>query len=127
MPAITSVLRGGISLVLVPLHGLGKDQVEGARNDEFGVEAYYVDEHPHDSNTNILMQHLRTFSTEEAAENTIILYVLPNSLKPFVYSQSNKRYDNEWYILFQDLSKRGLINLMAIDEAYAVEQAGRSF
>ena len=35
----------GVTLVLVPLHGLGSDQVEKATVPEHRIEAYYVDEH----------------------------------------------------------------------------------
>jgi hypothetical protein len=64
--------------VLVPLHGLGSDQVESAENDDFGVEAYYIDEHRF-ANAKSLQDRLKHYSNEEAEQNTIILYVSPNS------------------------------------------------
>eukprot|EP00956_Cyclotella_meneghiniana_P015563 scaffold23905_cov26-Cyclotella_meneghiniana.AAC.2 len=45
VPLTVSVLRGGVTLVLVPLHGLGSDQVDKATVPEHGIEAYYVNEH----------------------------------------------------------------------------------
>ena len=55
---IRRTVRGGIALILVPLHGLGSDQVEKAAIEDKGVEAYYIDEH---RNTNAKM--LRVFSS----------------------------------------------------------------
>ena len=116
VPLITSVIKGGVSLVLVPLHGLGSDQVDKATVQECGIEAYYVDEHRF-AHAKSLMKRLKSFSVDEAKECTIVLYVSPTSLKP----------DSDWAEIFADLAERGLINLLAIDEAHSIEQAGRSF
>jgi superfamily II DNA helicase RecQ len=124
IPAITAILRSGISIVLVPLHGLGSDQVESAENYDFGVEAYYVDEHRF-ANAKSLQDRLKHYSKEEAEENTIILYVSLNSIRE--YSNSEKKRKNDWFPIFYSLAKGGLISLLAIDEAHAVEQADRSF
>jgi hypothetical protein len=45
VPHVTSALRRGISIILVPLHGLGSDQVEHNISEDNNIEAYYVDEH----------------------------------------------------------------------------------
>ena len=45
VPLTTSIIRTGVTLVLVPLHGLGSDQVDKATVLDHGVEAYYIDEH----------------------------------------------------------------------------------
>ena len=116
VPLVTSVIKGGVSLVLVPLHGLGSDQVDKATVEEHGVEAYYVDEHRF-ANAKALMQRLKTLSIDESKQCTIILYVSPTSLKP----------ESDWVHLFADLASNGLISLLAIDEAHSIEQAGRSF
>ena len=118
IPLATSVLRGGIALILVPLHGLGSDQVEKAAIPDKGVEAYYVDEH-RNTNAKALHNRLSAFTTEEADHATIILFVSPSSLK--------SKSKSEWNPLFHQLASDGLIRLIAIDEAHAVEQAGRSF
>ena len=116
VPLTVSVLRRGITLVLVPLHGLGSDQVDKATVPAHGIEAYYVDEHKF-SHAKMLEQRLRAYSEEEADHNSIIIFASPNSLS----SGSN------WYKLFQELAKDGLIRTVAIDEAHEVEQSGRSF
>ena len=116
IPLATSALRGGISLIMVPLHGLGSDQVDKAAIESKGVEAYYLDEHRHE-NAKILHDRLSAFTLDEANESTIILFVSPSSLKP----------TSPWMPLFHQLATDGLITLLAIDEAHAIEQAGRSF
>jgi hypothetical protein len=123
VPAITSALRGGVSIILVPLHGLGSDQVESAENNQFGIEAYYVDEH-HFSNAKMLQGRLKLYSKQEAEESTIILYVSPNSIRE--YTDSTRKHRNPWFPIFYSLAKEGIISLLAIDEAHAVEQAGQS-
>jgi superfamily II DNA helicase RecQ len=39
VPLTTSIIRTGVTLVLVPLHGLGSDQVDKATVLDHGVEA----------------------------------------------------------------------------------------
>ena len=116
VPLVTSVIKGGVSLVLVPLHGLGSDQVDKATVEELGVEAYYVDEHRF-SNAKALMKRLKSLTLKETKECTIILYVSPTSLNP----------ESDWVHIFADLASDGFISLLAIDEAHSIEQAGRSF
>ena len=45
VPLTTSYIRKGVTICLVPLHGLGSDQVEKAASETLHLEAYYVDEH----------------------------------------------------------------------------------
>ena len=42
VPLTVALLRTGISIIIVPLHGLGSKQVEKSNILELGVEAYYV-------------------------------------------------------------------------------------
>eukprot|EP00956_Cyclotella_meneghiniana_P018449 scaffold30718_cov36-Cyclotella_meneghiniana.AAC.1 len=116
VPLITSVIKGGVSLVLVPLHGLGSDQVDKATVEEHGVEAYYIDEHRF-ANAKALMDRLKSLTAEEAGERTIILYVSPTSLNP----------ESDWVEIFGKLATDGFITHLAIDEAHSIEQSGRSF
>eukprot|EP00956_Cyclotella_meneghiniana_P017130 scaffold27608_cov73-Cyclotella_meneghiniana.AAC.4 len=57
VPLTVSVLRGGVVLVLVPLHGLGSDQVDKVSVPDHGIEAYYVDEHKY-GNARLLEKRL---------------------------------------------------------------------
>jgi hypothetical protein len=45
VPLTIATLRCGITIVLVPLLGLGSDQVKKASREERGISAYHVDEH----------------------------------------------------------------------------------
>ena len=45
VPLTVTIIRGGVILILVPLHGLGSNQVNKATSTEHGIEAYFVDEH----------------------------------------------------------------------------------
>jgi len=49
VPLTVALLRTGISITLVPTHGLGSDQVVKSNITELGVEAYYVNEHKQSS------------------------------------------------------------------------------
>ena len=49
VPLTVSILRGRVTLILVPLHGLGSDQVDKATVPEHGVEVYYVDKHKYEN------------------------------------------------------------------------------
>lgn len=116
MPLTVSVLRGGVTLILVPLHGLGSDQVDKATVPEHGIEAYYLDEHKH-QNAKMLEKRLKAYTNEEAKHNSILLFASPNSL----------RGGSSWMKVISLLAADGLIRTVAIDEAHEVEQSGRSF
>eukprot|EP00956_Cyclotella_meneghiniana_P031331 scaffold81936_cov56-Cyclotella_meneghiniana.AAC.2 len=116
VPLTVTILRGGITLILVPLHGLGSDQVDKAASSEHGIEAYYVDEHKYDD-AKVLEERLSHYSAEESEHNSILLFASPNSLKD----------GSRWIKLFRQLAVDGLIKTVAIDEAHEIEQSGRSF
>jgi superfamily II DNA helicase RecQ len=88
------------------------------------LEAYYVDEHRF-SNAKMLQGRLKLYSKQEAEESTILLYVSPNSIHE--YTDSTRKHRNPWFPIFYSLAKEGVISFLAINEACAVEQAGRSF
>eukprot|EP00956_Cyclotella_meneghiniana_P038992 scaffold163785_cov37-Cyclotella_meneghiniana.AAC.2 len=69
VPLTVSILRGGVTLVLVPLHGLGSDQVDKATVPEHGIEAYYIDEHKFD-NAKSLQDRLDVNSEEKADQKS---------------------------------------------------------
>ena len=112
-----ALLRNGVAIILVPLHGLGSDQVEKANLPSSGVEAYYVSEHKN-ADASALRKRLHSYSLDEAEEVTIILFVSPSSLS----------HESPWFInVFSTLARRDLISIFCIDEAHSLEQAGRSF
>ena len=117
IPLTVSLIRNGISIVLVPLHGLGSNQVKKANIPEYGVEAHYVDEHKY-ADADALQRRLLKMTKAELQENTVILFISPNSLG----------HDSAWYKdVLTKLSKRGAISSICIDKAHSIEQSGRSF
>ena len=118
VPLTTSILRGGVTLVLVPLHGLGSDQVEKATVSDHNVEAYYIDEHKAAS-AKILERRLQTYSVDcdERDHSSIIVFASPNALKK----------GSRWLRMFDDIGQKDLISMVAIDEAHEVHQSGRNF
>eukprot|EP00956_Cyclotella_meneghiniana_P004344 scaffold5306_cov67-Cyclotella_meneghiniana.AAC.16 len=106
VPLTVSAMRGGVTLVLVPLHGLGSDQVDKASVPDQGIEAYYVDEHKY-GNAKLLEKRLQLYSEEEADENSILIFASPNSL----------REGSGWMKSFSSLAERGLIRTVAIDKS----------
>jgi len=65
IPQTVASLRGGVAIVLVPLIGLGSDQVEKSTVVEHNVEAYHADEHK-GRDGDALRQRLRAMTEGEA-------------------------------------------------------------
>ena len=117
VPQTIAFIRGGISVILVPLIGLGCHQVDKASSyAQHNVEAYHVDEH-HGDDAKLLRKRLNCMSKEEAQDIAIMLYVSPQKLKAH----------SDWVHLLNNLAEKGLISLFCIDEAHYIQQAGRSF
>ncbi|KAL3759766.1 hypothetical protein ACHAWU_007510 [Discostella pseudostelligera] len=109
-----SSLLGGVTISLVPLLGLGADQVNKYNNRYCGFEAYHVDEF-RDTYAKGLLERLDRYTYSEFS--SILLYVSPSSL----------RKDSIWYSKFQQLAKRGAISAFCIDECHSVVQNYDSF
>jgi len=109
-------LKSGVTITLVPLIGLGSDQVTKSRNPNHYVEAYHLDEQSSESSRE-LSKRLNSLHQTEANNCTIFLYVSPRALQMELY----------WLKLLEKLARRGYLRLICIDEAHAIEQEGRSF
>jgi len=70
VPQTIAFFRGGISVTLVPLIGLGCHQADKSSVAEHNLEAYHVDEY-HGEDAKRLCKRLNGMSTEEAKEITI--------------------------------------------------------
>ena len=116
IPLTISTLRRGISLVMVPLLGLGSDLREKSHGAGTNIESYHVDEH-HGEDATMLKRRLSSYDEEEAEDVSIILFISPQALG----SKSH------WFEFFKGLAKENLISLLCIDEAHAIEQQGRHF
>jgi len=104
VPQATAVLRKGVAIIVVPLHGLGSDQVEKANIPDQGIEAYYVDEHKR-ADACMLRDRLLSLTKYELDHSSIILFVSPNALAA----------DSPWYTdVFMKLAKRGFLSFFAL-------------
>ena len=104
VPQATALLRKGVAIILVPLHGLGSDQVEKANNLDQGIEAYYVDEHKR-ADAFMLRDRLLSLTKDELDHTSIILFVSPNALAA----------ESPWYTdVFMKLAKHGFLSLFVL-------------
>ena len=109
-------MRRGVTIIQVPLLGLGTDQVAKAIHVDGNIEAYHVDEFKgRDGNT--LRTRLIQADEEQLQRLSIILFMSPRSLLP----------DSDWSEVLTDLAKRGHINTMVVDEAHQVNLHGEGY
>jgi superfamily II DNA helicase RecQ len=106
--ASATILRG-ITLVLVPLLGLGCDQVAKAFRLEQRVEAYHLNEH---RGPDYITLRDRLLKIRKKRSQSIILFTSPQALKKH----------SLWHPVFKALFSRQLFSLMVIDEAHCVER-----
>jgi superfamily II DNA helicase RecQ len=111
--ASVTILRG-ITLVLVPLLGLGCDQVAKAFCLEQRVEAYHLDEH---QGPDYITLRDCLLKIKKKRSQSIILFTSPQALKKH----------SLWHPVFKALFSRQLFSLMVIDKAHYVEHQGLSF
>ena len=110
-----TITRRGVAFIMVPLVGLGTDQVEKASLSEHGIELYHIDEHKkHDEKR--LMRRLLSATHDELKYCRIMAFIGPGTV-----------LDPKWGRMWETLARRGFISYFCIDEAHEVEQSGRSF
>jgi superfamily II DNA helicase RecQ len=102
-----STLLRGITLVVVPLLGLGCDQVAKAHRLRYNVEAYHLDENRGEDQLAI---QTRLLSITHLHHQSIILFTLPQSLKE----------GSSWAPLLKRLAKKKLFTLLVLDEAHTI-------
>ena len=108
------MLLHGVSIVLVPLLGLGSDQVSKANNQEQNVEAYHLDElRGQDFHT--LCERLMIVPHQRITDQTIILYTSPQSLAK----------TSPWFPTIECLVRHGCISSFTGDEAHEIVRVGR--
>ena len=79
IPHIVGVLRQAVCIYLVPLIGLGSDQVERATVIEHNLELYHVDEHKNEDAW-LLISRLEHMTKEEAKHVTNKLFLGLNAM-----------------------------------------------
>ncbi len=116
IPLTIGLLQTGVTLSMVPLVGLGSDQVNKISNDDNLIEANYLNEHRGDDGK-ALRDCLLALNEQEAGHVSIFLYALPQSLQVSTF----------WYQCLLTLSSCNMIWLIVIDEAHTIAQDGHSF
>ena len=79
IPQIVGSLRRGVCIYLVPLIGLGSDQVERATVIEHNIKPYHVDEHKNKDAWQ-LITYLLQMTPDKAKYATIALFLGPNAM-----------------------------------------------
>ena len=120
-PLTVAAMRRGVAIILVPLIGLGSDQVAKASRADHNIEAYHIDEHK-GPNAYALRERYRAYNKEESKHVIILSFINPQSLK-----RDPSKPNRGWFQTFSDLAEQDLISLICINEAHTVEQCGRSF
>ena len=108
----SSVIMRGVTITLVPLVGLGSDQVEKAVVIEKNVEGYHVDEHKY-SDAYLLRQRIDLLTEDELWNRAVTLFISPQGLKT----------GSPWLEVIKTLTRRNHLSLFVIDEAYSIEQS----
>jgi superfamily II DNA helicase RecQ len=114
MQGMSSMIKG-ITIVMVPLLGLGSDmESKCTTTANANVEAYHLDEYRF-HHASILCNHLNNYSRKE--KTSIILLVSPQQL-------TKKSY---WYRVLLSLASRGCVSAVCIDEAHSTVHNYESF
>jgi superfamily II DNA helicase RecQ len=110
-----AILLQGITLFVIPLLGLGCDQVTKAHHHHFKVKAYHLDENRGEDQLAI---QRRLLSITLRHPQSIVLFTSPQSLKEA----------SSWSPLLLKLAGRKLFTLLVCNEAHdTVPLHGRSF
>jgi hypothetical protein len=117
VPLTIATLRCGITIFLVPLLGLGSDQVKKASREERGIRAYHVDEH-RGADGVLLRDWLMNMTDDECETSTTILFISPQSLSDHVNPKTNINVPSPWLTCIRKLALKDRISLMCIDEAF---------
>ena len=116
IPLSIGSLQTRVTLLMVPLVGLGSDQVNNSRNSNNLIEAYHLNKN-RGRDGYALRSRLLSLHPREAECVSIFLYASPQSLKDGSF----------WYKCLIELAPKNLIQLICIDEAHSVAQDGRNF
>ena len=84
IPLTAGSLLTRVIITLVPLVGLGSNQVSKSTNDSSFIEAYHVNEHRGPDAT-LLKKSLLSITDAEANNVSIFLYMSPQSLQPNLF------------------------------------------
>jgi hypothetical protein len=106
-------LQGGVTLTMVPLVGLGSDQVTKSSNKINKIESYHLDEH-RGIDGNLLRDCLLSLNRNEAYYIAILLYASPQSPQVGLF----------WFHCLSILASWDMLRLIVINEAHSVALDG---
>jgi superfamily II DNA helicase RecQ len=116
IPLTIGLLQTRVTLSVVPLVGLGSDEVNKSSNDDNLIETDHLDKH-RGIDGKVLRDCLLSLNEQEANHVSIFLYASPQSLQVGTF----------WCQCLLTLSSRNMIWLIVIDEAHTVAKDGCSF
>jgi superfamily II DNA helicase RecQ len=116
VPMTVGSLQMGVTLTMVPLVGLGSDQVNKCQSKEREIEGYHLDENRGEDGI-LLRSRLLALTDRDANSLSIFLYASPQSLS----------VGSMWHRTLMTLSSKSFIRLIVIDEAHCIAQDGRDF
>ena len=105
---------------MVPLPGLGSDQVKKSTWFEKGIKAYHAHEH-HCEDVRLLCSWLMNMPKEEIDSTTTILFISSQSLTDQLNETTGVTRLSIWLTAIRKLAQKGHISLMCIDEAHFIE------
>lgn len=109
-------MRRGVSIIQVPLLGLGTDQVAKAIRVDVNIEAWHIDEF-RGPNGRALRRRLMAYTQDQRDNLSIILYMSPRSLLP----------GSDWMPVLRHLATQDFISLLCVDEAHMATLHGSGF
>ena len=107
VPLTVAAIRRGVNVVLVPLIGLGSDQVEKASIPGQNYEAYHFDEHKY-NDAKALRSRILGMDKAEAENVTIVGFLSPQALTS----------SSSWFLMLKKLASRGLISSITIESPH---------
>ena len=113
----TASILKGITIVMVPLIGLGSDQAQKCnivRDNNICVESYHLDEFKN-NNALELRERLHEYTREE--KTAIIVFVSPQQLTKF----------SLWRPVLMSLAQRGCVSAVCVDEVHCTVHNYESF
>jgi superfamily II DNA helicase RecQ len=116
IPLTVGSLQGGVTLTMVPLIGLGSDQVTKSSNEINNIESYHLDEHC-GIDGHLLRDLLLSLNRNEASYVLIFLYASLQSLQVGTF----------WFQCLSILASHDMLRLIVINEAHSIAQDGQNF
>ena len=101
VPLTLALISRGVTIVIVPLVGLGSDEVEKANMPEPNIEAHHAEEHKFED-ARKLRTRLENILDEEAKHVSIILFISPQSLYDKI-DKNDRPKKSGWCQLVEDL------------------------